>query len=220
VSAYIKKATQTTFKLPTFKLSNLQLSTFKLPTFKLPTFKLETMSHTNTELKKAIKEHFAKQGKRLTNLSKCVNFQLLDIIEKYNIELPEPVKKERKKPEKKEQLETTNHPFRLGEFEYHYELDEENGCYKKHFSIIQYKITKITKCFLTIEYVYKKGCIDERMITKKCKIDFSDYSGWFFTLDTRMIIHTKDTKTIEEKEQERLFNWAIGKVRRVWRHYH
>jgi hypothetical protein len=178
------------------------------------------MSHTNAELKNAIQDHFAKQGKRLTNLSKCVNFQLLDIIKKYDIELPEPVKKERKKVEKKEKLDTTNHPFRLGEFDYTYEWDDDCGYWGGNFTTIEYKITKITKCFLTIEYVNRKGCIDEKTITKKTKIDFNDRRGWFFTLDSKKITHTKDTKTIQEKEQERMFEWAIYKVRRVWRKYH
>ena len=193
----------------------------KFQTYNFQTFKLSTMSHTNTELKKAIQEHFAKQGKRMTNLSKCVNYQLLEIIEKYNIELSDPVKKERKKPEKKEKLDTTLHPFRVGEFEYKYKYDDDGQSGNGYgIAYVQYKITKITKCFLTIEQVYRKGCIDEKIITKKCKIDFSEWSGWFFTLDRQQIIHTKDTKTIQEKEQERMFEWAMWKVRRVWRHYH
>jgi hypothetical protein len=91
--------------------------TSKLPNFQ--TSKLPKMSHTNTELRNIIKNHFSSQGKSLSNLSKCVNFQLKEIIEKYNIILPEPIEKiEKKQIEKKEKLDTTNHPFKLGTFDY------------------------------------------------------------------------------------------------------
>ena len=141
------------------------------------------MSHTNTELRNIIKEHFKKDNKMLSNLSTRVKFQLEDIIEKYNIILPEPIeKKERKKIEKKEKLDTTNHPFKLGTFDYTYEWDDGEGVYGGDFTTITYTITKITKCFVTVEYNDRPNSVYGKIINKKYKIDFSDYLGWFFTI--------------------------------------
>ena len=50
--------------------------------------------HTNADLRKAIQDHFAKTGRRMTNISTADKKKLTGIIEKYNIELPELVKKE------------------------------------------------------------------------------------------------------------------------------
>lgn len=170
------------------------------------------MSHTNTELKNIIKEHFAKQGQRLKNMSKCVNFQLLEIVEKYNIPLPEPVKKERKKIEKKETLDTTNHPFKLGTFNYTYECDDEQGYYGKSVATIKYTITKITKCFVFVEY----SEWGETTNTKKYKIDYIDYIGWFFTVGE---LHCKKRIPFNKSinEEHITANWII---KNVWNRYH
>jgi len=180
------------------------------------------MSHTNTELKNAIKDHFAKQGKRLTNLSKRVNYQLLEIVEKYNIPLPEPEKKEKKKPEKKEKIDTSDHPFRLGNFEYQYKFDDDGQSgYGYGIRTFQYEITKITKCFIEIRYL---DC-NEYQDKQKYKIHFDDYEGWYFIpthafFYKRHIHFNKDTKTIEEKQQQRKFELAICRCRKVWNKYH
>ena len=174
------------------------------------------MSHTNTELRNIIQDHFAKDKKRMSNLSKCVNFQLIEIIEKYNIELPEPVKKERKKIEKKEKLDTTNHPFKLGRFDYTYEWDDDNGAWGGRFTTVRYTITKITKCFITVEYNDRPGSPHGKIINKKYKIDHNNYNGWFFTIGE---VYCK---------REVPFNKSINAghttayfiIKKIWNRYH
>ena len=178
------------------------------------------MTHTNTELTNIIKRHFAKDGKRLTNISKANKDKLKGIIEKYNIPLPEPEKKERKKPAKKEQLDTTMHPFRLGKFEYTYEYDDYQGYYGCNNTPFRYEITKITKCYITIEYVDYNGFNTEQ----PCRIKFAENRGWYFekgTLqDKEEIFMDKYTETIEEKEERLEFERAIWKCGCVWNKYH
>ncbi len=186
------------------------------------------MSHTNAQLKAIINDHFAKQGKRLTNLSKRVNFQLLEIIEKYNIPLPEPEKSEKKKKyekkksENKEKLDTTMHPFRLGKFEYDYQFDDDGQSGDGYgIGTFVYEITKITKCFVEISYVDR----NEYQQKQKCKINYDELFGWYFMepnafYHKRRIHFTKYTESIEERQERREFELAICKCRKVWNAYH
>ena len=98
------------------------------------------MPHTNTELRNIIQEHFAKDNKRLTNLTTATKDRLMGIINKHNIELTEP-----KKIVKTFNwiLDTTNHPFKLGRFNYTYEWDDDNGAWGGRFTTVRYTITKI-----------------------------------------------------------------------------
>ncbi len=176
------------------------------------------MAFTNSELRQIITDHFAKDNKRMTNISKISKHELLDIINKYSIELPEPKKKEKKKVEN---INTTDNPFKLGEFEYTYEWDDDNGCYGGCYSTFKYKITKITKCFITIVYYEFNGGVDHRH-EQKCKIKFSDYTGWFFEYGNfkRRIPFKKDQKTIQELEYELQYNRALYLTKGVWMKYH
>ena len=171
------------------------------------------MSHTNTELRNIIKEHFKKDNKMLSNLSTRVKFQLEDIIEKYNIILPEPIeKKERKQIEKKEKLDTTNHPFKLGTFDYTYEWDDGEGVYGGDFTTITYTITKITKCFVTVEYNDRPNNQYGKIINKKYKIDFCDYWGWFFTIGE---LHCKRPIYWDKERYQSFMTF-----RKIWNRYH
>jgi hypothetical protein len=175
------------------------------------------MSHTNTELRNIIKNHFSSKGKKLSNLSKCVNFQLKEIIEKYNIILPEPIEKiEKKQIEKKEKLDTTNHPFKLGTFDYTYEWDDDQGFYGGNFTTITYTITKITKCFVNVEYNDRPNSVYGKIINKKYKIDFSDYSGWFFTIGG---IHSAK-KILFKQSINTNHKYSIYLIKKVWNKYH
>lgn len=52
---------------------------------------------TNDYLREVIRSHFEKQNERITNLQTAKKASLISIIEKYNIEVPEKPKKEKKK---------------------------------------------------------------------------------------------------------------------------
>ena len=144
------------------------------------TSKLPKMSHTNTELRNIIKNHFSSQGKRMSNLTQAKTGILMGIINKHNIELTEPKKKECKKIENT--LDTTNHPFKLGTFDYTYEWDDDNGAYGGRFTTVRYTITKITKYFVTVEYNDRPNSVYGKIINKKYKIDHNNYNGWFFSI--------------------------------------
>ena len=133
-----------------------------------------TPSHTNAVLRKAINDHFAEKGSRLTNIATADKKKLNGIIEKYDIELPEPVKKVRKTTASPT---SGNHPFKAGVFEYSYQADTDCFIRGKETHTKKYIITKVTKCFITVEYSHK---------TQKCKAMFREplYEGdtgvWFF----------------------------------------
>ena len=139
-----------------------------------------------------------------------------EVIEKYNIILPEPIeKKERKKVEKKEKLDTTNHPFKLGEFEYTYEYDDDQGVYGGCFRTIKYTITKITKCFVTVEYNDRPNSEYGKIINKKYKIDFG-FRGWFFTIGE---IHCKKNILFNQSINTS-HKYSINLIKKVWNKYH
>jgi hypothetical protein len=143
-------------------------------------------SHTNAELRKAIKDHFAKTGRRMNNITTADKQKLNGIIENYNIDLPEPVKKVRK---------TTAsptpgpHPFKsspLG-FRYNYRYDASQPGWETRNQ--DYHITKVSKCFITVEYDHFG-----KFTTKRCKVMFEAQpwrgegaGNWYFTLDTLRI---------------------------------
>jgi hypothetical protein len=107
------------------------------------------MSFTNPQLRMIIQEHFAKENKKMSNISKATKKRLEDIIDKYKISLPTPEKKEI------EQIDATNHLFKLGEFVYRYKHYGETcaGCAEYECWVwVFIKITRITKCFITFEY--------------------------------------------------------------------
>lgn len=170
------------------------------------------MSHTNTELRNIIQNHFKKENKKMTNLTKATKDILMGIINKHNIELTEPKKKDRKKIEKKETLDTSNHPFKLGTFDYTYEWDDDNGAWGGRFTTVRYTITKITKCFITVEYVDYNGFNTEQ----PCKIKFAENRGWFFTIGS---IHCKKeisfNKSINVEHQYTHFI-----IKKIWNRYH
>ena len=65
----------------------------------------ETNTFSNDYLRKVISSHFAEQNKRMTNLQKARKEELLSIIAKYNIGVPEEPKKESKSDIKEEPYE-------------------------------------------------------------------------------------------------------------------
>ena len=168
------------------------------------------MPHTNTELRNIIQEHFAKDNKRLTNLTTATKDRLMGIINKHNIELTEP-----KKIVKTFNwiLDTTNHPFKLGRFNYTY---DDNGAWGGRFTTVRYTITKITKCFITVEYNDRPDSPHGKIINKKYKIDYNNYNGWFFTIGE---VYCK---------REVPFNKSINAghttayfiIKKIWNRYH
>ena len=144
--------------------------------------------HTNADLREAIKDHFACQCKRMTNISTADKKKLIGIIEKYNIELPELCKKERKTAAPA----PGGHPFIASSmgFRYRYRFDDDGQSGIGYGTRYQdYHITKVSKCFITIEYD-KRG----ELITQKCKAQFhaqpwrgEGAGNWYFTLDTQRI---------------------------------
>ena len=162
------------------------------------------MSFTNIQLRKIINEHFASKGKRMTHINSATKESLMKIVTCHSIELPSVP--EKKKVEKK--VEKKEHPFKIGKFEYTYEWDDDIGYYGGNFTTIDYEITKITKCFITASYIYGEGCIGEKIITKKYKIDFREYDGWFFTIDSVPIYFDKE------------FYQMCFKCKKVWNKYH
>jgi hypothetical protein len=59
----------------------------------------EYKAFTNDYLRQVISSHFAKQNKRLTNLQTAKKEKLLEIIDKYNIDVPEQPKRDIRKTE-------------------------------------------------------------------------------------------------------------------------
>ena len=171
------------------------------------------MSHTNTELRNIIQDHFAKDNKRMSNLTKATKDILMDIIEKHNIDFVAPKPKER---EKKEKLDTTNHPFKLGTFDYTYEWDDDNGAWGGRFTTVRYTITKITKCFITVEYNDRPGSPHGKIINKKYKIDHNNYNGWFFTIGE---VYCKREVSFNKSINVE-YQYAHFIIKKIWNRYH
>ena len=100
----------------------------------------------------------------------------------------------------------------MGTYKYTYEFDDDNGGYGDCFRTIEYTITKITKCFVTVEYNDRPNNQYGKIINQKYKIDFSDYRGWFFTIGE---LHCKRPIYWDK---ERYHSYMI--FSKIWNRYH
>lgn len=126
--------------------------------------KTNTMPHTNTELRNIIQDHFAQFDARVSNITKATKDTLMGIINKHNIELTEPKKKEKKEDEKEEL--SVAEKVKVNELiKFNYESRCKGvGVYRQYQGVIE-KITK--KTMIIGGHTYKK----EKMVIIAVAVD-------------------------------------------------